>query len=147
MNLSARTSPVLVQGFVAAGQTTITPASGVYIPTGSAALVIAAFGTVTAGSVSAVQIQVSKDNGVTDAYSAIGGSGTAVPAGSGGLVLIDVYRPIKPWVLPVVTRTVQNAALAAIIVLIYEYGQLPPVPDLTVIASKLIAAGAPLGSA
>src|ERR1700732_2131608 len=147
MNLSARTSPILVNGAAAAGQTTVTPASGVYVPPGAGVLRIGAFGTGTATSVSGLQVQVSNDNGVADTYLAIGGSNVAVPVGAGGLVLIDVPFPVKPWVLPVVTRTTANAVLLGIVALVYDLSLCPPIADASVIGSKLLAAGAPLGSA
>jgi hypothetical protein len=147
MNLSTRTSPVLVNGAAAAAQTTVTPAHGVYVPPGCAVLLIGAFGTVSATSVSGMQCQVSNDDGVADSYSAIGGSSVAAPVGAGGLVLIDVPRPLKPWVLPVVTRTVANAVLLGIVALVYDLSQMPPTADASVIGSKLLAAGAPLGAA
>jgi len=147
MNLSARTSQILMQAAVAAGTTTVTPAHGVYVPPGSAVLFVAIFGTVSATSVSGLQLQASNDDGVADSYSAIGGSNTAAPVGAGGLVVIDCPRPCKPWVLPVVTRTVANAVLSGILAIVYEQTQNPPAADASVIGAKLLAAGAPLGSA
>jgi hypothetical protein len=147
MNLSARSSAVLVQPAVAAGQTTVTPAHGVYVPPGSAVLFVAVFGSVSATSVSGLQLQASNDDAASDAYSAIGGSNVPAPVGAGGLVVIDCPRPVKPWVLPVVTRTVANAVLSCILAFVYEQTQNPAAVDATVIGSKLLAAGAPLGSA
>ena len=147
MNLSARSSAVLVQAAVAAGTSTVTPAHGVYVPPGSAVLFVAIFGTVSATSVSSMQLQASNDDAVSDAYSAIGGSNVPAPAGAGGLVLIDCPRPVKPWVLPVVTRTVANAVLSGILAIVYEHSQNPPAVDASVIGAKLLAAGAPLGAA
>jgi hypothetical protein len=147
MNLSARTSPVLLNGYSAAAQTTVTPAHGVYVPPGCAVLLIGAFGTVSATSVTGMQLQVSNDDGASDSYSAVAGSNIVVPVGGGGLVLLDVPFPIKPWCLPVVTRTTANAILFGLLALVYNLSQLPPTADASVVGSKLLAAGAALGAA
>jgi hypothetical protein len=147
VNMSARFSPVLVQGYSAAAQTTVTPASGVLVPPGAAVWFLGLFGTVSATSVTGMQLQASNDNAVADAYSAIGGSNVLVPVGAGGLVSIDCPRPVKQWVLPIVTRVTANAVMFGILAVVYDISQQPPVADATVVGAKLLAAGAPLGAA
>ena len=54
------------------------------------------------------------------------------------LLVIDLSHPHERYIRAVVTRTVANSAIGAIIALLYDPHNLPTTQDATVIASTLI---------
>jgi hypothetical protein len=152
INFYTRNKVVILNGAAAAGTGTITPANGVDCSGFDSVFLLAVFGAVSATSVTGLQAQASNDNAVADPYSAIGGSNVVVPVAAGPLaVAIDVHRPIKRWVLPVVTRVTANAVLDCIVAFLYNaHGAVPGIPvglDATVAAINFLADSSPLGAA
>jgi hypothetical protein len=151
INFYTRNRVVVLNGAAAAGTGTITPAHGVDCANFDSVFLLAVFGTLTATSVTGLQAQASNDDAVADAYSAIGGSNTVVPVAAGPQAVgIDIHRPIKRWVLPVVTRVTANAVLDCIIAILYDAHGFPGIPvglDATIAAITFLADSSPLGSA
>jgi hypothetical protein len=151
INFYTKNRPVVLQGYAAAGTGTITPATGVDCANFDSVFLLAVFGAVLSTSVTGLQAQASNDNAVSDAYSAIGGSNTVVPVAVGPQAVgIDIHRPIKRWVLPVVTRVTANAILHSIVAFLYNSHGMPGLPvglDATVAAITFLSDSSPLGSA
>ena len=111
-----------------AGTTNITPQHGVDMSNFDGVLFVCLMGTLTAGQVTKIKAQQSNDDGVADAYADITGAETAAAAdGDGNKVLIlDVYKPLKRYVLPIVERATQNAVIDGLIAVQYRGRRLPP---------------------
>jgi hypothetical protein len=152
MNLNFGTDHkiVVVSPGVAAGTTNITP-GGVDTAGYDSVLFLAVFGTLSAGAVTSLKAQASNDNGNTDAWSDIAGSNTPVPqaTGSNKAASLDVYRPIKRYVQPVVLRGTGNAVLQVLVAVLYNAAHIsePVVADASVVASNFLPDGTPLGAA
>lgn len=71
------------------------------------------FGTITATGTGVVKLQHSSDDGSTDAYADIAGSGYTYTAAvdSGKAVQIDLYRPVKRYLKIIVTRATANVVI------------------------------------
>ncbi len=141
---------VVVSPGVAAGTTAITP-GGVDTAGFDSVEFIAVFGTLSAGAVTSLKVQASNDDNVTDAWSDIAGSNTPVPqaTGSNKAASIEVYRPVKRYLQPVVLRATGNAVLQSLIAILSNAHAIPePVSvDASVIATNFLSDGTPLGSA
>jgi hypothetical protein len=97
-------------------------------------LFVAQIGALTATQVTELKAQHSLDNGVDDAFADLAGShvGPMLDTQSDLMLLLDVYRPQKRYVRPVVVRGTADAAIDSVIAILYgpEHEQ-PPV-DATV---------------
>jgi hypothetical protein len=85
------------------------------------------FGTLTAGQVTTPKVQGGALVGDSDQADIAGATAAALADGdSGKAVIIDVYRPQKRYVRPVVTRGTQNAVIQAIVAIQYQGRRVPP---------------------
>lgn len=138
-NLSKHIKLTMVSGPVVAGTSTITPPSGVDMQGFQGVIFVAFFGTLSAGAVTVLKAQTSADNGSVDTYADLLGShiNIAQASGSNQALVLDVYRPIERWVLPIVTRSTGNAVLNAIVAIQYGPFAIPTTQDVTTIAGSL----------
>jgi hypothetical protein len=134
-NLYTAVKAQRVSNAVAAGTTLITPGAGVNVTGFQGVMFLFSFGTLTAGAVTSVKVQESNDGGVLDAYTDILGSHFTVPqaTGSNQVFWIDVFRPNRSWVLPLVSRGTANAVLDSILALLYGPNNVPTVHDVTTV--------------
>jgi hypothetical protein len=97
-------------------------------------LFLAAVGTLTATQVTALKAQQSSDDGSTDAFSDIAGSASAALADTDDnkLVVLDIFRPTKRYVRPVVTRGTANAVVDGVIAILYRAEKTPVLKHTTV---------------
>ncbi len=148
-NLSSSVKFLRVSPAVAAGTTLITPASGVNLAGFQGVLFVGLFNTLAAGAVTSMKAQGSYTNGVSDAYADIASSHITVPQADSNMVaLIDVYRPLKPWVLPVIVRGTGNATVDGILAILYGAENIPTVNDAaTIIGLTLVTDSTPAGTA
>ncbi|KLU64024.1 hypothetical protein DEAC_c40180 [Desulfosporosinus acididurans] len=138
MNLSKDVKISQVLGHVAAGIAAQT--SVVVDMQGFAGVVfVAALGTVTAAAVVTLKAQEDVVNPMTAAKDLSGASAsfTAGAADSNKCIVLDVYRPNKRYLQAVLTPTIQNAEIGAIIAIQYQSGAKPTEIDPSVIASAL----------
>lgn len=139
MNLSKSISLARLSNAVAAGTTAITPTAGLDMEGYEGVLFIVPMGAITTGAVTDVKVQQSSDDGATDAYSDLAGSAFNVAdSDDNQLVYIDVFRPQKRYVKPVVDRATQNAVVDGIIAIRYGARRLPAEMDTTVAGGLLL---------
>lgn len=115
LSLAKNSQAIRVMNAVAAG-TSDQNSSGVNMDNAEAVTFYTAFGTITAGAVTSVKLQQSSDDGSTDDYSDIEGSGVTVADDDDNQVAVnECVRPTKKWVRAVVDRGTQNAVIDGII--------------------------------
>jgi hypothetical protein len=79
-----------------------------------AALFIVTFGAITAAAVTSIKLQASDDDGSTDDYTDLAGTGqTIADSDDEKVFFISIIRPRKKWVRLVVDRGTQNAVVAS----------------------------------
>lgn len=90
-------------------------------------LFILAVGTLTATQVTALKAQQSDDNGSADDYTDLAGTltGPLADADSNKLLVLDIFRPSKRYVRPVVNRATGNAVIDGVIAIGYR-NRTPP---------------------
>lgn len=98
---------------------------------------IALLGTLTASQVTALHAQQSSDNGSADDFTDIEGSevGPMADGDSNKMLVLDVYRPTKQYVRPVVDRATANAVIDGVIAIQYRGRKLPTSQAASVAAS------------
>ena len=100
---------------------------------------IASLGTLTAGAVTALKAQQSSDDGSTDGWSDIEGSAVDVADSEDNtLVYLDIVRPTKQYVRPVVERATANAVINAVIALQYGADVQPVTHDATTVPNGTV---------
>lgn len=101
---------------------------------------LAEFNAIVAGAAVTFKVQESNDMGVTDPAADIPGATIALTsAASGKIVGLEVWRPQKRYVRPVVLRTVQNAALDSIAALQSQAKKLPVLQPTDTYATSIVA--------
>lgn len=112
-------------------------------------LFILAVGALTATQLTSMKAQASDDNGASDAYADIANSNTQTlqDADNNKLLLLDVYRPPKQWVRPIVNRGTADAVVDGVIAVRYNASGPPTVHDASTVAGSTVAAEEPLGTA
>lgn len=138
-NLSETAKLIRVSNAVAAGSTDITPSAGVDTQGFDSCEFLFAFGTITSGAVTGVRVQQSSDDGVADTYADLESTAQVVAdTRSNDCVLVDIHRPGKRYLLPIVDRATQNAVLDGIFARLYNAKELPVTHDsATVIGSEV----------
>ncbi len=124
----------------AAGTTTIS-GTGLDMEGFEGVIFIAQFGALTATQVTSLKAQQSSDNGVTDDWSDLAGTSTGPLADGDGnkKLMLDIYRPNKHYVRPVVPRATANAVIDSVIAIQYGAKTEPTTqPTGSVSASKYV---------
>lgn len=102
---------------------------------------VALLGTLTATQVTALHAQYSDDNAVADDYTDVAGS-SAGPMGDDDdtdMLSLDILRPAKRYVRPVLDRATANAVVDGVIAILYRAREVPTTPDARMIDSvKLV---------
>lgn len=141
-NLFKGSKQIVVSTGVAAGSTDITNLAGVDTFGFAGVLFLVQLGTLTATQVTSLRAQYSNDDAATDAYADIEGSGTgnAADGDSGKLLVIDISRPKKRYVKPIIKRATANAVITSVIAILYNPAAEP------VAASSSVSKGKTLNS-
>ena len=130
-------------GNAAAAATTDIEATGVDMAGFGSVTFIVPFGTITAGAVTSVKAQQSDDNGSTDGWSDLAGSAvTVADTDDNKVAVLEITRPVKRYVRPVVDRGTQNAVVDGILAILSHPRTLPITADSTLITPKLLNAPA-----
>lgn len=114
----------------AAGTTSV---NGTGIDTGGfdGVCFVAHIGTLTATQVTYLKVQMSNDNGGSDAYADYGGTGgkcgPMADADSNKCLVLDVFQPTKRWVRPVIVRGTANAVIDSVVAILYRAMKQAPV--------------------
>ncbi len=143
-NLLKAVSPSRIKTSVSAGKNDTVTSTAIDTIDFGAALFRVTFGAIVSGGTGTVKLQHSSDNGSSDAFADIAGSGYAyTDADATKMVLIDVDRPTKRYIQVVVVRNNdQNATIDSIDATLYQ-------PTYTPIASYAasVASAKTLGNA
>lgn len=106
---------------------------------------ILAVGTLSSSQATSLKAQQSDDNGNDDDFSDLAGSKTPTMADDDDnqLVVLDVFRPSKRYVRPVVNRASANAVIDGVIAIQYRGRNRPSIHDAaTVQAAKVVVSPA-----
>lgn len=123
--LSENVRLTLVEAATAAGTTDIESA-GVDMSDWEGVMLFTTVGTITSGAVTSWKVQQSDDDGVTDAYSDLEGTGITIADDDDGQTFgTDLYRPKKRYVRAYIDRGTQNAVVGEIYALRYNGLRLP----------------------
>ena len=96
--------------------------------------IVALLGALTATQQTSLSVNQSLDNGATDPFVAAPGAttGNAADADSNKLLILDIFKPHKRYLQPVINRAVANAAVTSVIYELYNAFNEPVTPDATV---------------
>lgn len=131
---------VVLADFAASAQTDVVGA-GVDMGTNDGfdgVLFIAKLGVIDATSVTTMKAQQDTDVAFGTAADLEGSLATALDSDDEKTLQIDVYRPTKRYVRPVVERGVANSEVAMIAAVLYDARKKPTIDDLTVAASVVL---------
>lgn len=122
-----------VSDAVAAGTTEIN-STGVAMDGFESVTFIVPFGAITAGGVQSVKAEQSDDDGSTDDYTDLEGSGiTVADDDDNGVVILEIMRPMKRYVRCTVLRATQNSAIDGIIAIQSGPSTAPVTQDATTV--------------
>lgn len=101
-------------------------------------LFIGSFGALTATQVTSLKAQQSSDNGSSDAYDDLAGTNVGPMADGDGnkMLLLDILRPRKRYVRPVVVRGTANAVIDSVVAIQYAAFTEPTTQPTSVSASE-----------
>ena len=122
----------------AAGVTAVN-GSGVDMQGWDGVLFICAIGTLSATQVTSLKAQSdTQANFATAADTAGSNTGPYADADSNKMLVLDVYRPAKRYVRPVVLRATANAVIDGVIAIQYKGGKLPLAAGLIDVTQKAL---------
>ncbi len=137
LNFSKEVKIVRHSNAVAAGSSVITPSAGVDTQGFRGCCFVAAFGTLTAGAVTSIEVHQSSDDGVADAYGALLGTLVSIADDQDNeLLYVEVLNPQKRYLKLVVNRATQNAVLDGIVAFLFN-PYIVPVTQPATIAGEL----------
>jgi hypothetical protein len=132
MNLGKNTKTTVVSNAVAAGTTAVDP-TAVDMQNFESVMFIVQFGTITASAVTSVKAQQSSDNGSSDAFADLEGTGQTVADTDDDLAfIIDIVNPQERYVKPYVSRGTANAVIESITAIQYGSRKMPVTQGATV---------------
>lgn len=128
-NLSNAIDIIRHNNAAAAATTDVTPSTAVDMAGYEGCIFIFLFGTITSGAVTSCKVQQSSDSGGSpDGFSDLEGSAVTVADDDDNqVVVIDVYRPTKRYLLGIIDRGTQNAVVDGILAIPYG-ARTQPVP-------------------
>jgi hypothetical protein len=136
-NLSKAVKFSLVEPVAAAAQTTLT-SDAIDMRGFTSVCILVPIGSVTATGTAVVKLQQSSDDGSTDAYSDILGSGMAVTDADGNKLLVsDLIYPSKRYIKAVITRSTADSVFGGVIAAQYMADKEPVTQPATVLSAEL----------
>lgn len=124
MNLLANSAIDLLHTGAVAGTSDITDADSVDMAGYDGAVFIAQLGALSANQVTSLQIQgADADTGHADLVGAI--TANAADGDSDNLLIVDVVKPVKRYLKPMLNRATGNAVLDGIICIRYKASKAP----------------------
>ena len=128
-NLSNDVSALVVASASAAGTSLITSAA-IDMANYEGALIMVKFGTIVTAAVTSIKVQGSDDDGSSDAYADLLGTGQTVADDDDDKVfVIDIFKPQERYLKALVVKATQNSTVESIIVLRYGAKKLPATDD------------------
>lgn len=131
---------------VAAGSNNVT-CTGVNMAGWTGVLFVAQFGTITANAVTAL---VAQDDSVSTFANAADLTGTSVAIADSGdnkAIYLDIYKPAKQYVRPIVNRSTANAIINSVIAIQYGPSYVPTTHDATTVSGGETHVGPAQGTA
>ncbi len=103
-----------------AAATTAITSSAVDMAGYEGVLLFTTFGTITANGVQSIKVQQSSDDGDSDAYADLAGTGITVADDDDGQMFgVEIIRPKEQYLKLIVSRATQNAVVGEIYALQY----------------------------
>ncbi len=134
MNLSKAIKITRHSNAVADGTGTVTPSSGIDMKGFEGCLFKVLFGSITSGAATSIEVHTSSDDGSSDAYTAILGTGVTVADDDDNKVFwIDVYRPRERYLKLIILRATQNSTVDGIVAEQYSPKSKPTTHDSTTV--------------
>lgn len=124
-NLSRQTQPCRSMNAVAAGTSDTQVGTAIDTLGWDGILFIFAFGTITSTAVVTIKAQQGLQSGGGDAADLEGTAQSVADTDDNKIVVIDIYKPRKRYVRPVVTRATANAVIDGVVAILYR-GELTP---------------------
>lgn len=135
MNLSPNVKVTRVLNAVAAG-TTAQNGSVIDMQGFDGVVFVAAVGALTATQVTSLKAQDGAVSNLSDASDLAGSLvGPLADADGNKLLVLDVYRPQKRYIRPVLNRATANAVIDGIIAIQYSGDKAPTINDATTVAA------------
>lgn len=114
-NLSKNAKLTRHNNAAAAGQTTITPTSGIDMSGFESCMFVVAWGTIAATGVQSIEVHGSDDDGVADAYTALLGTKVTVADDDDNkLTYVEVVQPTCRYLKCVVNRATADSTVDGI---------------------------------
>lgn len=99
---------------------------------------VAELGVIAATSVTTMKAQQDTDVAFGTAADILGSLVTAADTDDEKFLVLDIYRPEKQFVRPVVGRATADSEVDSIIAILYDARKKPTIDDATVAASKIL---------
>lgn len=109
MDISSEVKITTALNFLAASASADRDGAGLDMAGFESVAIVVKFADIGAGAATSIKAQQSDDNGVTDAYADLAGTGIAVAADDDNQIfIIDLVKPRKRWVRLVVDKDAAN---------------------------------------
>jgi hypothetical protein len=123
---------------VAAGQTTITPSSGVDMAGFEEVTFLVCWGTIDSTGVQSIEVHQSSDDGASDSYTAITGTNvTAADTDDNKITYVTVRQPTERYVKCIVNRDTADSTVDGIIAVQYGASAKPTTQGSTVSGGEI----------
>lgn len=133
MNFGKDSKITVLSNAVAAGTTDIDSGS-IDMQDFENVIFLIQFGAITSGAVTSVKAQQSSDDGSSDSFADLEGTGqTVADTDDDKLFGIEIIRPRERYVKAIVDRATQNAVVESIIAIQYNARKLPTTHDATTV--------------
>lgn len=147
MNLTSNIKVTRVMNAQAAG-TSVVNGSVIDMQGFDGVLFVAAVGALTATQVTSLKAQDGAASNLSDASDLLGSlTGPLADADGNKVLTLDVYRPLKRYIRPVLNRATANAVIDGIVAIQYCGDKMPTVQDATTIAASKIKVSPANGTA
>jgi hypothetical protein len=133
-NLARSSTPQYLSSGIAAASGVTETSAAVNMAEDQAVLFAVCLGTVNAGGGGVIKVQASNDNGVSDPFTDVAGSGQQFSAANSGQAFVtDIYRPQKQFLqVSLVLNGGGTTTVQSIFALQYHVGVAPEVPGTNV---------------
>lgn len=144
ISISENTKLIRHSNAIAAGQTTVTPASGVDVTGFAGCLFLVHWGTIVATGVQSAEVHTSSDDGVGDAFTALAGSKVVVADDDDNKITwIDVRGPVEKFLKCIINRGTADSTIDGISAIVYGAPTIPQTQaHATISGGKLLISAA-----
>lgn len=140
MNLGRNVGIKRLKSFQSAAQTTVT-STEVDVSDYEGALFLVSMGEITSGAATTCYVRSAAATGMGSAAELDGTLLTIADDDDDLIQVMDVYRPLEPFLDVIVTRATQNSEVESISVLLYGPRKAPTTHDSGTVADMTVVAG------